>query len=651
MANESFNSNVEAVTHDSDPKKLQFVTISQDPARLFQRGETNLNRFGAAVDLANANPLGASIPGPVILGPRLANLTGGSGNLIRVTLDDEPIESDSMQTGQFTVVATLDDESTITLDTTPAPDRFKYDGENSHDWYGPLGYIGPYLNGDGGGYDYGSEVGDWYFDLIFNDETSAAISFTMAQLHALATAQGLIHISYGTLDVTSLLSPILNASGGKTIDHVVLTKNTAFGSANSTYMCKFLIKDSSGALRNLLPGLGPMGFLNLTADPSGTVTPSSTFTLADTPQVILRMYSLASGSGVPIGGLKIPTGRTVTNIAFTRNAAFTFTPSNPLNTCTVRILDSFSTFMGNFATDTAGTQTYAPSDGPAGINRYWFYRFQIPQPEPASIDIPIDATAIISGANPVSLGLQSGTAGRYGIALLAPYAGRTVADVSLVIGPNPTAAQYGPAGLVAPSGLTAYFESSNGDGSPAESIDLRPTVSSYHWPTPPGPNGRTITADSAVKLDFNLFPKDAEGPEIYLPLLTTEPYEIRTRNQVALRFACTPPFTERPGDYTSPQFAVWLFGSQGEVDGKTLWTRIPFNVVGVNGLVQHAIEQHIDAYPFYDWLPDFWAGTAILFDNQEYATPWNYVRFLILPVAENDVSGYVLNITANAREI
>jgi hypothetical protein len=506
QVNETFNSSVEAVTHDSDPKNLLFTTISQDPSRLFQRGETVLNPQGPEVDLAQAHALGEiAVPGTsrVMLG----DLTGGVGNKLAVALQSPTPVIQNLTTG------------------------------NQH--FAIFDDVGA-----------GEEL------LYFNMDADT--------LKLLAAAQGASGLSGGTITVPAA-SLDLQAFVGRNIG------------------------------KTWLQNIG-----ELTIGGWASVPPLKR------SACVFTWYLHRAGENIELAHIDLE--------AYPHEVYVT----------------------GTHHTIQAGDEI-------------WF-QFTLAPADPVTVDVPIDAASIIAGADPGALSLSSGTAGRYGTALLAPYAGYTVNEVLLIVGPDGGAAQYGPVRMVAPSGLTGYFESTNGDGSPAQSIDLRPSVSSYQWPTPPGPAGRTVTADSAIKIDFNLRP-NTNSPDIYEPLLVTEPYEIRTRNQAAFRFSCVPPFSERPGDYTTPKFAVWLFGSQGEVDGQTLWTRIPFNVVGANGLVQHATEQQIDAYPFFDFLPDFWDGTTVIFDNQEYATPWNYVRFLILPVAENDVSGYVLSITANAREL
>lgn len=627
------------------PQKLSFLAISQSPADLFQRGERVTARLGTDVDLVNAHALGATGSGG--LGPRLRDLTGGVGNKIRVSLNPPVILADNMAGGQFSVKATLDDASEVNFDTTPAPDRFKFDGAGSRDWYGPLGYIGPYLNGDGGGVPE-TGGGNWVFDFGFTDETSASITFTMAQLHALAAAQGVVHISYGDLDISSLIDYPLNMTGGKTIASINVYKNVPFGSAISTYVCQVTCRDDGGNLRNILPGVGAMSFLNLTADPTGIITPSSTFTLANTPEVRIRIWSLASGAGAPVGGLKVPTGRSVTSVAFTRDWPFVFSPTN-VEGCTIRIVDSFNTFLGNFSGDTEGTVTASPSDGPAGVDRYLFYRFQIPEREAAVVDIPIDAATILAAIPPGTpvLDAQSGTATKLGNGLLFSYAGFTVDEVALVVGDDGAAAQYGPAGLAAPSGITVYFERDTDIGFPAQSIDLRPTVSSYQWPTPPGPAGAVLSGDASIKLDFNFFPKDA--PVVSADLLVTDPYPVRGCTRTAFRFRCVPPMSERPDAFTSPRFKVLALGSQGQVGDRTLWTPIVMNLQSTEAHGKSGNDNQVSlaCYPFVDALPDDWDGATLSICAAEYSAPWAFVRFLILPDT-GDASGYVLSIAASA---
>jgi|WetSurMetagenome_2_1015567.scaffolds.fasta_scaffold01436_10 hypothetical protein len=660
MANESFNSNVEAVTHDSDPKKLQFALMSQQPAQLFQQGETLFQGTETTdIDLDNAKPLGEvripSAPGVV-----MSDLTGGAGNKLTFTLQPPavtPPAAENLSAGDFTVQVTRQDATTGTIAGYGFA-RMQADGGPLQQWKAPLGNPGAWLKD--------TLVGNLVLTFDFGDETSADVTMTGADLAALAIAQGYTgDVCNGTIDVTSLLFPVPNMAS-KTIQGVTMYLNTAFGGSRGSlwYFMRMRVKNAAGTVV-VLGDFFDASYQNNVALPATVTIPVTPTSTNAAPQVLLDVFAIVP---IVINDAAVPAhaNDTLTAVALTVNSAIHSTPE--LASLLLHFTDQFGgygsgTNYGSFSTLDAPphpvgtTQTFNPTDTPSPTEtRYLFYFGQMffNQPGPITVDVPIAATDLLAVATSEGqAGAQIANLTAYAGTLLHGYAGYTLVDWNIVV-PDPYASSGTP--LDGANAQMPYIALYKEDTGQPWSVGTVPTMN---------PTSYTVNIAPALVIPINnmnvrIVVVLQPGPtaEIYWPLLTTLPYEIRNRNQVAFRFNCVPPQTSRPGDYTPPKYAVWMFGSQGDPNapnGPKLWTRIPFNVVGVSagltGYAPHVTEQQIDTYPFYDFLPDFWAGTTIIFDNQEYATPWNYVRFLILPVAENDVSGYVLSITANAREI
>jgi hypothetical protein len=102
---------------------------------------------------------------------------------------------------------------------------------------------------------------------------------------------------------------------------------------------------------------------------------------------------------------------------------------------------------------------------------------------------------------------------------------------------------------------------------------------------------------------------------------------------------------------------VEVFGSQGPIDGQWLWTRIPYDSISYDtpntgsGIGIYVNLQHI-GFP-----PQYYHSAVVSTSNAGGAVtfaPWNYVRLNIQPDPDSesaDISGYVIAIRANAREL
>lgn len=617
------------------PRKLSFLSISQSPADLFQRGERVTARLGTDVDLAHAHALGATASGGT--GPRLSSLTGGAGNKIRVNLNGPDVHASTLTNGEFRITVHYDGHEDQILDIGSA--RLGVEGDNLRDWAEPCAQTGVSLGTD-------LDAGSYTFDFGFTDETSAQVVLTYTDLKALATAQmmdGLYHANL--LDVSSLIWPLPNAVG-KTIASVNLYKTTPFMRVDDpvNIFSRLHVRQADGTLRQL-SGYIDMTDGDMVAAGTNVLTPADC-SFGATPQVYLDIRSLRRGQQYP----GVPAGWKVTGIDLEVTTPFASSAPFQFFTLSLGIFGGcLQNFAGGVSFDltASGVQHRAVTDVATAYVRKVYYAALMSSLAPASLDVAIDAATLIAGADSGALSAQSGTAGRYGNAALAPYAGYVVDEVILVVGGDGAAAQYGPGALVAPSGLTAYFETAEGSGHPAQSIDLRPTVGSYEWPTPPGPAGAVLTGGAAVKVDFNLFPKDL--PPVSADLLVTEPYPVAGCGRAAFRFRCVPPMSARPADFTSPRFKVLALATQGPVDGRTLWTPIVMNVQSTEAHGKSGTDNQISlaCYPFVDALPDDWDGATLSICAAEYSVPWAFVRFLILPDTGN-ASGYVLSIAANA---
>ena len=117
---ESFNTNTDAITHDSDPRLLRFVGISQDPTNMNGEGVQTID-FGTSVNLENAVTPGSGFT-PGVVGPTVSELTGGAGTLITFELTSPPrdMEISDLVGGETTVRIEFSDASAVTAAITAA---------------------------------------------------------------------------------------------------------------------------------------------------------------------------------------------------------------------------------------------------------------------------------------------------------------------------------------------------------------------------------------------------------------------------------------------------------------------------------------------------------------------------------------------------
>jgi hypothetical protein len=161
-------------------------------------------------------------------------------------------------------------------------------------------------------------------------------------------------------------------------------------------------------------------------------------------------------------------------------------------------------------------------------------------------------------------------------------------------------------------------------------------------------------------VEFNIYPKTTPGT--YNNILCTKPYELRNRNNPAFRFDFQYALS---GTSYDKILDVAMLVSQGEVDGKTLWTRCPslcFGNTFPTGGVSAVIPLTFPAANA--WTPENWQGNIIKMPdfatangaaNGAFSGPWNYVKFMLFnpggAETHQDYSNWRLEITANAREL
>ena len=168
------DSNHNSITHDTNPRKLRFLLMSQDPADLVGDGNI-LQDLGTKVDLANLAAIGANTP--AVLGPILSDVTGGATDKLTLTLVSPTLPQDV------------------------APN------------YCPIGDL---------------LTGDSTWTITYTDASTSTLTISATDLTALAAAQGLSGLIGGSIDLTTFFPTII----GKTIDSVVYSTTTDYTFSN-----------------------------------------------------------------------------------------------------------------------------------------------------------------------------------------------------------------------------------------------------------------------------------------------------------------------------------------------------------------------------------------------------------------------------------
>ena len=273
-------------------------------------------------------------------------------------------------------------------------------------------------------------------------------------------------------------------------------------------------------------------------------------------------------------------------------------------------------------------------------------------PSVYTVDIPIDAPAIVAAASPTQLAASSGDV-QLDATPFADYLDGTYSVVGYDIHWD---SGYGPS--IAASAPGTYLLNILNTGTYATTIGIPNTAIG----TPSEDSGGgpyVLSTGTAPVMRLYLLPTDAE-PTLK-PVLMTAPYELRNRNLPAFKFLCSP---QNQSDESSRLFDVVTLVSQGPFDGKDWlvnpsieenllqWT--PTKVAIVDGATD-VNTANINANNYITNMPVNYGNGSMLILDKNHSGPWNYIRFLIEPhlVEGNpvDLTGYRLRIIANAREL
>jgi hypothetical protein len=158
-----------------------------------------------------------------------------------------------------------------------------------------------------------------------------------------------------------------------------------------------------------------------------------------------------------------------------------------------------------------------------------------------------------------------------------------------------------------------------------------------------------LNSESAFHVHVLLYP--ASTPATRVPIIFTQPYEIRHRNQAAFRLIITP----APGsalENTRMDISMW------QSMDKKFWTPTLPVVMDTDGVSLGGLAVHVpipNAAPI--GLPANYSGILVQMPyNLAYSSPANYIRLMFTPytVEESeppDLTGWTMQAIANAREL
>ena len=642
--NESFNTNTEAVTRDSDPRLLRFQQLNADiPTDLGTTLDMGLIALPSIVDAT-----------PAVVGPVLNDLTGGLG-------------------------------------TTPA------DADK----------IGQMIGGS------------TFWTITFTDTTSTLLEINYSQLVSLATTQSLGGAYSGTIDLSGFAP--LAAYVGKTIDSVVWVTATVWHSSgpalldysrssfqlekNSANLDSSVIL-SAGSNGTLGPGLGLLVssgdklnlLVNLVSETTGiantvtlsltapnphigeltagysswTVTYSdtstNTFNLPYTEMLSIAAAQSLSGTAggtldLTLAGVWIPNvGKTI--------ASVTANTSVDYNSASIGTIDYTLSGLQLLITSTnldtgLGLQNGDTSNigGPIGrlitsADSYKLVYNFVAIAETAVI--PIDAATIKSFASSSQLAAQSNSipndpikwTGSYSI---TAYAGWSVTGYTVT-----APAAYGPGAVEVPSVLNFILGDASGFAyeNQLSNLTTAPPSSFTEFSSPV-----LLTSTSYFGLFYSLAPYSTPAiPAHNGPVIVTEPYEIRNRNQAAFRFVTVyPSLPDTPAVYDVKAYAsqgIFKNPQTGAYD--EYWTPVP--MCSSDEALPSAWGETvtITAVSHLDGMPANWGGTIVTIPaniaspggNATFGGPWNKLRFVIYPSPSAfNFTDWTLQIVASAREL
>jgi hypothetical protein len=358
-------------------------------------------------------------------------------------------------------------------------------------------------------------------------------------------------------------------------------------------------------------------------------------------------------------------GHQITSV--TANITTGYLAPNGIDNATSSIVISsgdFSMNLGHIGTTGTVTILGAPSNGPwpaiGPFDTAPIFRVDVVlNSPPITVRVPIDATTIQSYANPTQLAEQLNPLPVVWTGLFAAYSGWTITGYT-VTAPG----SYGSAGpaILVPSVLNFVIGHDNG-----YVIDAYESQLSNLTTTPPTNFSmfapRLLVTTSFFGLLFDLHPASSPAiPSHNGPLIMTQEYEIRSRNQAAFRFVTRWPTLPD----TVVRFIARCYASQGKLwnsgtgNYDEYWTSVPMCSSDESLPSAWGETITIDAGSHIDGLPANYGGTIVTIPanvaspggNATFAGPWNKLRFALYPATPpTDFTGWTLQIVANAREM
>ena len=261
-----------------------------------------------------------------------------------------------------------------------------------------------------------------------------------------------------------------------------------------------------------------------------------------------------------------------------------------------------------------------------------------------TINVPVNATQILAHATGPQAASQGATI-RMGVDASA-YIGWTLHTIETGF-----LGTYGAAGAINPSFI--------------QPVIINPAIN-YSGPSQlingAAVGMHTDTYDHAIGSGFDLglviqmYPRNiAPTPDTNGPIVVTEPYELRNRNQAAFRLVVNPPSSY--DTEVSYNYVIRCYASQGVTAHGQFWTPVPTSVYDENASSTPGNGQVIAALNHIDGMPVNYGGTIVALPVGTAVGPWNYIRFLLEPITVGEggtlpnFTGWSMQIIANAREL
>lgn len=648
--NESFSTNTDAVTHDSDPKLLHFQQVTADiPVDL-----------GTVLDLSLLT-LPSIVPvAPAVIGPVLNDLTGGS---VSVPLND--VKIGQLTAGQSVWTITYTDASidTFTFNATDAVALAAAQGLS--------GTVSSTL-------DLSSLLTLGVGKTVDTVSCATTIQWTSSNIAPIKYTTSVFQLELTSTDLGPNLHLNTGSSGsiGPGIGRIV-------GGIDALRVIYDLHNDAATISNNIALTLTPPTPSPVTIEELVTGTASWTITYTDTSTVTLNLtyaqivaaaiaQALSGTSNgtidLTLAGLFVPNvGKTIDSVTYTTGVTFSSSGTGAIDYA----LSGFQLQKNNVVGVNIGNtlQLQAGNGGAGGpglelligpIDTYTLqYTLHTVVPGNVILNLPIDAVTLQSYANPTQLAEQLNPLSVVWSGLFAGYSGWTLTGYTVT---SPVA--YGSAGpaILVPSVLNFVIGHDNG-----YVVDAYESQLSNLTTTPPTNFSmfapRLIVPTSFFGLLFDLHPNSTpEVPAHNGPIIMTEEYEIRSRNQAAFRFISTYPSLPD----TNPTYIARCYMSQGKFwnpgAGRfdEYWTSVP--MCSSDEAIPSAWGETItiSAVSYIPGMPLNYGGTVVTIPsnvaapggNAVFGGPWNKLKFVLYPAPGTyDFTGWTLQIAASAREI